>query len=163
MCYSNDGDSMKIVLMSDSHGRNVQLDNILERHKDAAYFFHCGDIGCDEYVYPQIVCVAGNNDYFGNFPDKRILELGNHRVLMMHSHLCYGMNRLKRMSEMAKIEQCDTVFFGHTHVACDEVYDGIRCINPGSLYYSRDGRPISYCVIDIEEDFNVEFKFAPFE
>ena len=59
--------------------------------------------------------------------------------------------------------ECDTVFFGHTHVATDTIVDGVRLINPGSLYYSRDGRPISYCIITIDEEMKVEFQFAPFE
>ena len=30
--------------MSDSHGRNHLIDEIMEKHKDADAFLHCGDI-----------------------------------------------------------------------------------------------------------------------
>lgn len=154
---------MKIILMSDSHGRNHLIDEIMEKHKDADAFLHCGDIECDEYVYPNMRIVRGNNDYYADFPEKMKIRMGPFRVLMLHSHLCYARDRLTYLSKMAKKEGCDTVFFGHTHVACDKVVNGIRLINPGSLYYSRDGRPISYCIITVDNDMQVEFKFAPFE
>lgn len=154
---------MKIVLMSDSHGKNHLIDEIMERHKDADAFLHCGDIECDEYAYPNMKIVRGNNDYYGHFPEKMRLRIGSHMVLMMHSHLCFSRDRLAYMSKMAKEEGCDTVFFGHTHVATDKIVDGVRLINPGSLYYSRDGRPISYCVITVDQDMHAEFKFAPFQ
>lgn len=154
---------MKIILMSDSHGRNNRIDEILEMHQDADMVLHCGDIECDEFTYPNIRVVRGNNDFYGDFPDKMCLNIGSHRVLMMHSHLCYSRNRNKYMSQMAKDAGCDTVFYGHTHVACDTIVNGVRLINPGSLYYARDGRPISYCIITGDTDMHVEFKFAPFQ
>ena len=154
---------MKVVLMSDSHGRDAYIDKILEMHKDADLFLHCGDIEHDEFVYPQLTTVRGNNDYFGDYPNVIKLTLGTHRVLMLHSHQCGFRDRYNQLSRLAKNEGCDTVFFGHTHVAIDEIVSGVRLINPGSLYYSRDGRPQSYCVINIDKDFEVEHFFAPFE
>lgn len=156
---------MKIVLMSDSHGRNDVIDKIMKINQNVSRFFHCGDIECDEFIYPDMLTVAGNNDYYGDFPQQAIFTLNTHKILMIHSHRCYafGYGRLEALSEMAKKEGCDTVFYGHTHVASDEIVNGVRLINPGSLYYSRDCRPISYCVIDVCDDLNVEFKFAPFQ
>ena len=153
---------MKIVLMSDSHGRSQNIDKVLQLHPDADYYLHCGDIECDEYTYPNLIVVRGNNDYFGDFPEKRILVIGNHRILMMHSHTVYSFQRTLKMAEMAKAKGCDMVFFGHTHIAFDQVVDGVRLINPGSLFYSRDGKEISYCVITIQDDIQVDFHFAPF-
>ena len=154
---------MKVLLMSDSHGRDHNIDKVLELHQDADIFLHCGDIECDEFVYPQLTIVRGNNDYFGDYPNMIKFNLGSYRVLMLHSHQCGYRDRLKMLSRLAKQEGCDTVFFGHTHVAIDEIVDGVRLINPGSLYYSRDGRPLSYCVITIDKDMKVEHFFAPFE
>lgn len=148
--------------MSDSHGKNQLIDKIVNDNSDADRFFHCGDIECDEFVYPDIITVSGNNDYYGDFPERIKFKLGTHQVLMLHSHTCYSFDRLKAISKMAKEEECDTVFFGHTHVACDTIVDGVRLINPGSLYYARDMRPISYCVINVDDDLHVEFRFAPF-
>lgn len=153
---------MKIILMSDSHGRNDRVEEVIQLHPDADAYFHCGDIECDPYTFPNLRVVCGNNDYY-DYPEKMRIQLGTHRVLMMHSHRCFYSNRLEHMAQMAKEAGCDTVFFGHTHVAYHKIVDGVRMINPGSLYYSRDGRPISYCVITIDEEMKVEYKFAPFE
>ena len=57
---------------------------------------------------------------------------------------------------------CDIVCFGHTHVAYLDQVDGITLLNPGSLSHSRDGKPCSYAILDInEDDVQVEFKFEP--
>ncbi len=154
---------MKVVLMSDSHGRNRNIDMIMDIEKDADMFLHCGDIECDELTYPFMKTVRGNNDYYGDYPEMIKLVLGTHRVLMLHSHHVFSRDRMKAMSVLAKQEECDMVFYGHTHVAKDTMVEGIRLINPGSLYYSRDGRPISYCIVTIDQDIHVEFKFAPFK
>ncbi|MGN1343660.1 MAG: metallophosphoesterase family protein [Traorella sp.] len=154
---------MKIVLMSDSHGRNDLIDMIIKLHPDAKMYLHCGDIECDERVYPMLTTVKGNNDYFADYPTMVKLKLGTYRVLMLHSHTCPYRNKDSFMAHLAKQYECDTVFYGHSHVAKDEIVDGVRLINPGSLYYSRDGRPVSYCVIRIDSEMNVEFQFAPFK
>ena len=154
---------MKVVLMSDSHGRDLNIDEILELHKDADMFLHCGDIEHDEFVYPQLTTVRGNNDYFGDYPGMIKFKLGSYRVLMLHSHQCGFSNRYQQLSRLAKSEECDTVFFGHTHVAMDEIVNGVRLINPGSLYYNRDGRPVSYCVITVDKEMIDEHYFAPFK
>ena len=154
---------MKIVLMSDSHGRDDYIDKILEMHEDADVFFHCGDIEHDEFVYPQLTIVRGNNDYYGDYPNSIKFKLGSYKVLMLHSHQVGYRDRFKYLSRLAKEQGCDTVFFGHTHVAMDQIVDGVRLINPGSLYYSRDGRPASFCVITVDDEMNVEHYFAPFK
>lgn len=154
---------MKVLVVSDSHGNNRVLDQVIEKHSDVDAIIHCGDIECDEFVYPNLLTVRGNNDYWGDFPETRVLRLGNYRVLVMHSHQTYFRHRLEYLSNAAIQEHCDLVFYGHTHVASDEVVNGIRCINPGSLRYNRDGRPISYAIIELDKTVEVTFHFAPFE
>lgn len=154
---------MKVLLVSDSHGNNAVLDEVIEKHRDADSIVHCGDIECDEFVYSNLLTVRGNNDYWGDFPERRILHFGNHRVLVMHSHQTYFRQRLEYLSRMAREENCDIVFYGHTHVASDDVCNGVQRINPGSLRYNRDGRPISYAIVEINDTVEVNFYFAPFE
>lgn len=45
---------MKIVVVSDSHGRNDILNVIREKHPDAGLFIHCGDLEADPMFYPAI-------------------------------------------------------------------------------------------------------------
>ena len=52
---------MKIILMSDSHGRNDRVEEVIQLHPDADAYFHCGDIECDPYTFPNVRVVCGNN------------------------------------------------------------------------------------------------------
>ncbi len=64
---------MKIVVVSDSHGRNDILKTIQEKHPNAKLFIHCGDLEDDPMNYPGYIIVRGNNDYFGRFENERII------------------------------------------------------------------------------------------
>jgi predicted phosphodiesterase len=46
---------------------------------------------------------------------------------------------------------------GHTHVKMDEIRNGIRCLNPGSVSIPKDGSH-SYLICD-----NGEFRFCTLE
>ena len=65
---------MKIVVVSDSHGRNDILKTIQEKHPNAKLFIHCGDLEDDPMNYPGYIIVRGNNDYFGRFENERIIK-----------------------------------------------------------------------------------------
>lgn len=54
---------MKIVVVSDSHGRNDILKTIQEKHPNAKLFIHCGDLEDDPMNFPGYIIVRGNNDY----------------------------------------------------------------------------------------------------
>lgn len=153
---------MKILLISDSHGRNHVLDQILEKHSDCDLYLHCGDIEAPEFLYPQLKVVAGNNDLYYDYPDHMILKLGHHKAYMTHSHLCGYFNRMNKLSDLARSNGCDLAFYGHTHVASDQIINGVRCINPGSLRYARDGRNPSYAIVEVNQEVNVQFIFEPF-
>lgn len=143
---------MKIVLASDSHGRPGILEQIQSWEPDADVFLHCGDL-CDEpEYYPEWLFVRGNNDYYASprrMPDFRVLNLGGHKVYITHSHHCSYYNRSRDLANLAQENGCDVVCFGHTHVGCEDMEDGILLVNPGSCWMSRDGRPASYVVMDL--------------
>ncbi len=137
--------------MSDSHGCNRELEYVMHKESDADMFLHCGDICVDEFTYPEIITVCGNNDYY-NYPMKKIIEVEGHRIIMFHSHQFSFLKRDEKMVQAAIENNCDIVCYGHTHVAVDKIENGIHLINPGSLYHSRDGRPISYAILTITKD-----------
>lgn len=153
---------MKIVVVSDSHGRNDLLKIIQEKHPDASLFIHCGDLEGDPMCYPGYIFVRGNNDYFGRFENERQISIGKHRIYVTHSHRFSYFSRSEQLAQRAKELNCDIVCFGHTHVSYVEKVDGVLLLNPGSLSHARDGKPCSYAVLDIDEDqIQVEFKFEP--
>ncbi len=148
-----DGDMMKIVVVSDSHGRNDLLCDLVLKHPDADAFLHCGDIEYEAESFPEYIVVQGNNDYFYDTPAQRILPFGNHRILLIHSHQLSYRKREEQLIAYAKEHHCDIVCYGHTHVAEYRKVNGIILLNPGSLKYSRDGRDPSYAILTIDGDY----------
>ena len=140
-----------IIVVSDNHGQRAQIDYIRNTYPSDYYFFHCGD----SEMYPDelagFACVRGNNDYMG-FENRRIVRVGGHRILITHGHLDMYGTRLQMLAKKAKIEGCDIVCFGHLHKYIDTEIDGIRLLNPGSVWHNRDGSAPSYMVVTIDGD-----------
>lgn len=143
---------LKIVVASDTHGRNDIL-NILERkYRDAQLFVHCGDLEDDPRRYPAWIVVKGNNDYWGQFRDDVCISAGSHRIYVVHSHRVSYSNRSKNLARIAKEKHCDMVFFGHTHRVMAEWLDGVFMLNPGSVWLPRGGYSGSYAIVTIDGD-----------
>lgn len=145
---------LKICLCSDNHGDRKSLEKILYDNPSCDYYVHAGD----SLMYPEelepFVSVEGNNDYGYDYPKTRILEIGGHRILLIHGHgYTYSLNNF---AQKAKENKCDTVFFGHTHVFTDLFHNGIRFINPGSTYYNRDGSTPCYARVFILDDNEIK-------
>lgn len=158
------GGKMKIVVVSDSHGRPNILESIAQQYSHADMLLHCGDIECEAECYPQYAIVQGNNDLFYEIPKYRVIQAGNHRIFMIHGHQYSYMKRLYQLADEAIAHGCDIVCYGHTHIAAEDTIKGVRLINPGSLFYNRDGRPPSYAIMDLDdESIHVEFIFLPQE
>ncbi|MBB5183610.1 YfcE family phosphodiesterase [Catenisphaera adipataccumulans] len=141
---------MKIIVASDSHGRNDILDRIQEQNPDADLYLHCGDLEDDPIRYPMWTFVQGNNDFFGTFARQRVIPVLGHKILLIHSDRCSYFHREAHLSRMAKMESCDIVCYGHTHVSHIEVLDQVFLLNPGSVAWPRDGRAPSYAVLDLD-------------
>jgi len=143
---------IKIILISDNHRTRECLQYIRETYRDADYFLHCGDTELPPYETEGFAVVQGNNDYYGTFPMRRVLEIGKHRIYMVHGHrdMIYG--RFEMLVQRAKAHDCDMVLFGHTHIYFDKVVEGVRLLNPGSIWRNRDGSKPSYMVIIFDGD-----------
>ncbi len=138
---------MLIGILSDSHGRHlaVRVAVALFDKLGVSHLIHCGDVGSSD-VFDQMVgrpCtfVWGNMD----FPADGLLtyaqalglaiphdipvrlELGGKRFAVFHGHEP-GFNKAIQRLDV------DYILHGHTHVACDEKYNGKRVINPGALH-----------------------------
>lgn len=139
---------MKIIVISDSHGATSRIKQVLELHPDADYYIHCGDLE-DEPIEPFLY-VCGNNDYNRSFPDSRIIVTTYANIFVTHGHLFGFQRRLENIVAHALQVNCSIVCYGHTHIPMDTIIEGVRCINPGSLSYNRDGSDPSY----VEMNFN---------
>ncbi len=154
---------MKIILVSDSHGFREPLDYVREHHPEADLFVHCGDVCLEKKDVPGFLCVAGNHDGSGTerqFPLKRVIEADGHRIYVCHGHLeLLGEDRYELMIAHAKREGCDTVFFGHTHRPLDTEKEGIRLLNPGSLWFNMIDISATYMAVETEGILRAELLY----
>ena len=82
---------MKILVVSDTHGRDGNLNKVLRKVKPIDALIHCGDVeGREEQIVSMAECptymVAGNNDFFTELKRELEVDLGGHRLLMAHGH-----------------------------------------------------------------------------
>lgn len=150
---------MKIILVSDTHGDNDILYELQARYGNECRYVHCGDLSDDPRHYPGWIVVRGNNDYWGDFQEHSVLKIEGHRIYVTHSHNCGYLNRTGCMVSLAKDNECDIVFYGHTHIAKHEYINGVHLINPGSTRFPRDGEGPRFAIVNIDAvNVDVQFK-----
>lgn len=152
---------MKILVVSDTHGRDENLETVVYREAPFDMLVHCGDVeGREIFIeaLAEVPCciVSGNNDFFSDLPREEEIEIAGKKFLVTHGHY-YGVSIDETgVVEEAHSRNCDGVMFGHTHRPVLEIIDGILAINPGSLSYPRQmGRRPSYVVLETDEDGNI--------
>ena len=152
---------MKILVVSDTHGRDENLETVVYREAPFDMLVLCGDVeGREIFIeaLAEVPCciVSGNNDFFSDLPREEEIEIAGKKFLVTHGHY-YGVSIDETgVVEEARSRNCDGVMFGHTHRPVLEVIDGILAINPGSLSYPRQmGRRPSYVVLETDEDGNI--------
>ena len=154
---------MKILIVSDTHGRDATLRNLLEKVKPIDMLVHCGDVeGSEEYIRSLVDCpvhmVAGNNDFFCELPNEEVFCIGKYRVLLTHGHYYYVSMGTQMLKSDAKARGFDIAMFGHTHRPCLEQAEGIVVLNPGSLSYPRqEGRNPSYMIMELDREGQAHF------
>lgn len=135
---------MEIIIVSDNHGKSKILKEIVALHPTADAYIHCGDSEMAPSDLLPFIGVSGNNDYYYSYPESNVFEVEGIKILAMHSHtLPYGKS-VDALVKLAKAKGCAVACYGHTHRYDNRVIDGIQIINPGSLYYNRDGSKPSY-------------------
>ena len=154
---------MKILIVSDTHGKHENLEVVLEQVAPIDLLIHLGDAeGCEDYIEALAECpieiVSGNNDFFSMLPREKELQLGKYKVLITHGHYYYVNEGIREIQTEAVSRDCDIVMFGHTHRPVIDYGKNIITLNPGSLTYPRqDGKCPSYILMDLDEDGNANF------
>lgn len=145
-----------VIVISDTHGHNDILDELVVKYPNAYTYIHCGDLEGNEKAYPQFVIVRGNNDFFSDLKQAVIVEVDKHKILVLHSE-GYYYNRNQALVALAKQYDCDIVCYGHTHRKAFDYIDGIYLLNPGSTTYPRGGNNPTYAILHLDEDVKVDF------
>ncbi len=148
---------MRIVVISDSHGRTDVIDKVLQSQPQAQYVFFLGDKVSDiedyEFIYPnkKFRVVSGNCDYNSFLPASGMETVGGVRIFYTHGHTLGVKYSLGNLIKSAKQNNCQIALYGHTHVSNILYEDGVYIVNPGSVSRSREGSE-SYAVIDITQN-----------
>ena len=153
---------MKILIVSDTHGRHSAFDKALKEAGKIDALVHLGDTeGGEDYIEAVCGCpayvLAGNNDFFSDNLREMEVVFGTKKAFMTHGHYYYVSLGPDRIIEEGKMRNADIVMFGHTHKPFLEMIDGMIVLNPGSLSYPRqEGRKGSYIMMEIEPDCDVK-------
>lgn len=154
---------MKILVVSDTHGRDGNLEYVLEEAGSLDLLIHCGDVeGSEDYICEIAGCpvhmVAGNNDFFSDLNREEEFDLGDYRVWLTHGHN-YGVSMGPGfIAEEARSRGVQIVMFGHTHRPYLEQEEDLTVLNPGSLSFPRqERREPSYILMEMDENGEIKY------
>ena len=149
---------MKILIVSDTHGQEKNLEEVLKKEEPIDALIRSGRSGgrrgipISTHVKCPVDLVSGNNDFFCSLPREREITLGKYKVLITHGHYYYVSLGVEELRRQAVARGYQVAMFGHTHKPYLETKDGVTILNPGSLSYPRqEGRRPSYMIMDIDE------------
>jgi putative phosphoesterase len=147
---------MKVLLVSDTHGRNLNLEDVLDI-ETPDFLCHMGDLeGSEDYIRLITKCplamVSGNNDFWTDLNPEVTFELQGFRIFMTHGHRYCAHAGNEQLKSAGRRNKADIVLFGHTHRPTLEFDEDIIVANPGSLTYPRqEKRKPSYMVLYLEK------------
>ena len=129
---------MKILVMSDSHGRVNNMLRAIELEAPDV-ILHLGDnIGdCADIasLHPEILlrAVRGNCDRSSQGLDVDEFVLESKRFVMTHGHLFNVKLGRADIKRSAASRGADILLFGHTHTPHQSYADEMLILNPGSI------------------------------
>jgi putative phosphoesterase len=154
---------MKILIVSDSHGRYANLDSVIEKVQPIDLLIHLGDFeGGSDYIEAIAPCkiemISGNNDYFTSLSREKLITVGNYKVFLTHGHY-YGVNNsTEKLKEKARELGADIAMYGHTHIPLIDLTKDVWTINPGSISLPRQaGNKPSFIIMDIDYNGKAHF------
>lgn len=155
---------MKVLIISDTHGYNEVMWEVIKKEEPFDMMIHCGDIESDPMeirskVDGTLHMVAGNNDHYYELDRVRTFNIGKYKALLTHGHRQHIYADYTSIYYLGLENQVDYVFFGHTHVPVVRKEGPITLVNPGSLTYPRQaGRIPTYMVMTVEDGKEPEFE-----
>ncbi|MBO7369265.1 MAG: metallophosphoesterase [Clostridia bacterium] len=138
------------IVLSDTHGNKKDLYKLEGVIGEADHVFHLGDGYYDLNVFGNDVLkkttrVKGNCDAVNGDID-RLIEIEGVKIYLTHGDL-YGAKRgVDKLYYKAKEVGADVVFYGHSHVAKIDEYDGVTIANPGTITRYSTKKTFIYAV-----------------
>ena len=160
---------LRILIMSDSHGRNENVElaiaQVREEIGEFQMLIHLGDVGdareLESLAGVPCYIVRGNTDYDAKLLNANVIEAGGHRIFATHGHLYQVDMRLDLLRFAALENDCDIAMYGHTHVPyLEEDPDDVTILNPGSISKPRQAdHRYTYMVMEIDDEDEVTYEF----
>jgi len=156
---------MKILIVSDTHRKDDNLKEVIERTKPLDMLIHLGDAEGSEALIASWVneecrleMVLGNNDFFSSLDKEKEIWIGRYKVLLTHGHYYNVSLDPEFLRKEAVARNFDIAMFGHTHRPYYSEENGVVVLNPGSLSYPRqDGRKPSYMIMELDDKGDAHF------
>ena len=148
---------MKVLIVSDTHGRDYNLEEVVEKEAPFDMLVHCGDVEGSEYLISQSAdcpthIVMGNNDFFSALPRDKEVRIGKYKAFLTHGHFYSVSVGTSRLLDEAKDRKAQIAVYGHTHRPQLAKRDDVMILNPGSLSFPRqEGRRPSYMIMELDE------------
>lgn len=136
---------MRILVLSDSHGRESFTYRAIEAQPEAELVIYLGDGEDDiELMKPflgekRLVCVAGNCDFYSKNPLFSLEAVCGKKIFCTHGAAYNVESGLNPLISEAKGLCADIVLYGHTHRQVHSYIEGIHFFNPGALKDSKYG------------------------
>ncbi len=152
---------MKILIVSDTHGKNDNLKAVIKRVSPIDLLIHLGDSeGSQDIISDMVDCpvmiVAGNNDFFSPLDKEIYTNIGKYKVLITHGHRYNVYDGPEDI--ISNWKDADVIMYGHTHRPSISVKKGRAVLNPGSISYPRqEDRIPTFIVMDIDESGDAHY------
>ena len=129
---------MKILIVSDSHGRTNYLEKVMNKIGPIDLLIHLGDIeGNEDYIEAisdcDVIMISGNNDYFASLEREKLIEVGKYKIFLTHGHMYQVNFGTKMIKAKGRELGAQIVMFGHTHHPLIDTVGDVIAINPGSI------------------------------
>ncbi len=151
---------MRILIFSDSHGKNDNMEHILNTKRPYDMVLHAGDIEGFEYDLSGVSgvethIVRGNCDFFCDLPVEKTVQLGDNTIYMRHGDGYVNSNP----ESLLELTEANIIIFGHTHVPYYKEVNGRHLFNPGSISKPRTADRIpSYGLLEIYNSGKIMFE-----
>lgn len=154
----------KLLVISDTHGDNSRVPEVLKQTGPVDTVIHCGDVEHGEQELRQMVgcpclMVSGNCDWDSSLPREILVTLAGKVFYITHGHTCFLHQGYDHLWSLGYLKHADVILFGHTHRPLVGQKGKIWIANPGSLSYPRqkEHRP-TYLLIEIGVDGSMDFQ-----
>lgn len=148
----------RILIVSDTHGRLRNFQEMLRRAGTPDRLIHLGDSEgqhrkIEELANCPVDIVRGNCDYSQELPREKEILIGDYRVFLTHGHRYQANFGTETLVDAGLSRKADIVMFGHTHVPLLQQRRGIMLVNPGSLSQPRqDGFAYTYILMELDRE-----------